>query len=217
MKTYISDLIPKIERFSQKLDDLTKLKNQHWVALDEISNSKNTYIFRDNNELLISQNGKVEKAKWEYLENNSLLIERKDDIYLFKHGFLDENILALKIDSNNEYALLINETKYEGELNSIERIVDFLSKKYLEPISKGNIEEFIKTIHENTEIVIGDKTIWLDTDKGKLEIRTQDNSGCIIGDLVFLDGIPAPNGKYIYGRFSWFHRIIVENGKILFQ
>ena len=30
------------------------------------SNEKNVYIFRQNNELLISQNGKVEKATWEY-------------------------------------------------------------------------------------------------------------------------------------------------------
>lgn len=29
MQTFISDLIPKIQRFSQKLDDLTLLSNQH--------------------------------------------------------------------------------------------------------------------------------------------------------------------------------------------
>jgi hypothetical protein len=99
MKTFISDLIPKLQRFSQKLDNLTLLTNQHWVVIDDISNNKNIYIFRANNDLLISQNGKVEKAKWEYLGNNSLLIDRKDESYLFKHGFFDENILALKVDS----------------------------------------------------------------------------------------------------------------------
>lgn len=88
MKTYFLDLIPKLQRFSQKLDDLTRLTNQHWVVVDEIANSKNVYIFRTNNDLLISQNGKVEKAKWEYLGNNSLLIDKKEDSYLFKHGFL---------------------------------------------------------------------------------------------------------------------------------
>lgn len=43
MQIFISDLIPKIQRFSQKLDDLTLLSNQHWVVIDEID--KNVYIF----------------------------------------------------------------------------------------------------------------------------------------------------------------------------
>lgn len=125
MTTFFSDLIPKLQRFSQKLDNLTLLTNQHWVVIDDISNNKNVYIFRANNDLLISQNGKVEKAKWEYLGNNSLLIDKKDESYLFKHGFFDENILALKVDSKDEYAFLINENKYDGELNSLEKVIDF--------------------------------------------------------------------------------------------
>jgi len=87
VRTYISDIIPRIQKFSQKLDNLTLLTNKHWVVIDEIDNNKNVYIFRQNNELLISQNGKVEKAKWEYLGNNSILIYRNSESYLFKHGF----------------------------------------------------------------------------------------------------------------------------------
>ncbi|WP_028375600.1 hypothetical protein [Leeuwenhoekiella sp. MAR_2009_132] len=100
MKTYISEIIPKIKRYSKKLDDLTLLTNQHWVVIDEIKNSKNVYIFRSNGGLLISQNGRVELANWEYLGNNSLLIHRKSEIYLFKHGFFDENLLALQVDGS---------------------------------------------------------------------------------------------------------------------
>lgn len=76
MKTYIADIIPKIQRFSEKLDNISLLTNQHWVAIDNIQNSKTVYIFRVNNDLLISTNGKVEKAKWEYLGNRSLLIDK---------------------------------------------------------------------------------------------------------------------------------------------
>ena len=136
MKTYISDIIPKIQKFSRKLDELTLLTNQHWVVVDEIENSKNVYIFRQNNELLISQNGKVEKAKWEYLGHNTLLIDRKNESFLFKHGFFDENILALKTDGKNEYAFLVNETKFETELNSIKDVAEFLNKKYINPQSR---------------------------------------------------------------------------------
>jgi hypothetical protein len=65
MKTFFADIFPKIQRFSDKLDNLTMLKNQHWVSIDDILSTKTVYIFRTNNELLISKNGKVEKAKWE--------------------------------------------------------------------------------------------------------------------------------------------------------
>jgi hypothetical protein len=132
VKTYISDILPKIKRFSRKLDQLTLLQNQHWVVLDNISESKNVYIFRENNQLLIVQNGKVEKAKWEFLGNDSLLIDKENDSYLFKNGFYDENILALKIDSKEEYAILVNESKYDKELNSYENIIDFLTTKYVD-------------------------------------------------------------------------------------
>jgi hypothetical protein len=130
MKTFVADIIPKIQRYSQKLDNLTLLTNQHWVVLDELRQSKTVYIFRQTNELLISTNGKVEKAKWEYLGQNAILIDLKDESYLFRHGFFDENVLALKIDSKEEYAVLINESKYLGELNSISAVLDFLKQNY---------------------------------------------------------------------------------------
>ena len=111
---------------------MSLLTNQHWVVLDELTTSKNVYIFRSNNELLISANGKVEKGKWEYLGNSSLLIDRKDESYLFKHGFFDENVMALKIDGKEEYAILVNENRFEGELNSVEKVTHFLSSTYLD-------------------------------------------------------------------------------------
>ena len=78
MKTFIADIIPKIQRFSQKLDDLTKLTNQHWVSLGDIADEKRVFIFRGNNQLLISVNGIVEKGSWDYLGNQSLLLETKE-------------------------------------------------------------------------------------------------------------------------------------------
>ena len=131
MKTFIADIIPRIQKFSQKLDNKTLLTNQHWVVIDEINSTKTVYIFRSNNELLISISGKVEKAKWEYLDKNSLLIDMKAGSYLFRHGFFDENILALKIDGKDEYVFLVNETKFDAELNSYKQIIEFLNYKYI--------------------------------------------------------------------------------------
>ncbi|KOS07725.1 hypothetical protein AM493_17990 [Flavobacterium akiainvivens] len=134
MKTYAADIIPKIERFSQKLDNITMLVNHHWVVLDEASQTKTVYIFRNNGQLLISVNGRVQKARWEYLGNNAILIDLHDESYLFRHGFFDKNVLALKVDSANEYAVLINESRYRADLNSIAAVLDFLSLTYGEDV-----------------------------------------------------------------------------------
>lgn len=158
MKTYFADIIPKIQRFSEKLDNLTLLTNQHWVVIDGIEKNKTVYIFRNNNELLISVNGKVEKGKWEYLGNKSLLIDNQEGSYLFKYDFNDQNIIALKIDSKEEYAFLVNENRYEGEINSLEKVIDFLTKTYLNPQTKKQIENVEGIVIEEKPKVIEVKT-----------------------------------------------------------
>lgn len=216
MKTYLTDIIPKIQRYSKKIDDLTKLTNQHWVVVDELIGSKTIYIFRSNHELLISHDGRVERAKWEYLGNDSLLIDRKDEIYLFKHGFLDENILALKLDSSNEYAFLVNENNYKGELNSLSNIIDFLTKKYLTKQRSNPLTESVKLSPKLKEEPkkIEPRIIELKTDKGKLKIITYLAVGYTTGDEAWLNGKPAPDGQYSIGWPSWLNYITIENGKI---
>jgi len=214
MKTYISDIIPKLQRYSQQLDNLTLLTNQHWVVIDEIANSKNVYIFRSNHELLISKNGKVEKARWEYLGNNSLLIDRKDESYLFKHGFFDGNILALKVDGKAEYAFLINETKYNGELNTLERVINFLTYTYLEPHLKRRLQDATGLLLDTPEIKLESEKVLqvFDTDKGPLAIELINiYSGIGSGDNAFLYGQPAPDGKYKLD-FLWY--VYIQNGKV---
>lgn len=138
MKTFLLDIIPKIKRFSKKLDDLTVITNKHWLLIDEDNSAKTVFIFREkNNQLLISKNGKIEKGTWEYLGNDTLIIDRANGSYLFRQGFIDDSVLALKIDGTQEYALLVNERKIEElYLNSIENILSFLRKEYIDEIHK---------------------------------------------------------------------------------
>ncbi len=205
MKTYFSDIIPKIQNFSQKLDNLTLLTNQHWVAIDGINDTKTVYIFRQNSDLLISLNGIVEKAKWEYLGNNSILIDRKNESYLFKHGFFDENILALKIDSRNEYAFLVNETRYDKELNSMESIIEFLSTFYLEPVLRQNLN--LNDDKKETVLTSRDKVYSIK--EGELLIRKEIDDSDNIKLKVWLNGQPIKNGKY---KIEFLHYVIVKNG-----
>jgi hypothetical protein len=184
------------------------LTDQHWVSIDDISLTKIVYIFRTSNELLIVKNGRVEKGKWEYLGNKSLLIEKSTDIYLFKHGFFDENILALKVDSTDEYAVFVNENKYDGELNSIEKVFDFLRRTYLDPIIKETIDTTTgQVLTQSTN----KQTVYRETSDNKtLKIISLDNE--TIGAKVFFDERPAPDGTYIYKSLS--HKLIVKNGVI---
>jgi hypothetical protein len=140
MKTFILDIIPKIQGFSKKLDNIAILTNKNWIILDDKLEKKIVFIFREKeNQLLISENGKIEKANWEYLGNNTLLIDRKDGSFLFRHGFIDDNILALKVDGKNEYALFVNEDKYNKQLNSINTIQKFLEINYIDKNKKQSV------------------------------------------------------------------------------
>jgi len=201
MKTFIADIIPRIQKYSQKLDNLNLLTNQHWVVVDEIANSKTVYIFRSNQELLISKNGEVEKAKWEYLGKNSLLLDLKDKSYLFRHGFFDENVLALKVDGREEYALMVNETKYDVELNSSDKVFEFLQQYYLSIIEPPRLPE--------TSVPIN--TTKYKTDKGEIEIKLLSDFCPVSGDKAFIDGKPAPDGKYKLG-FSRY--VYIKDGNI---
>jgi hypothetical protein len=65
MKTFLLDIIPRIQRYSQKLDNLTVLTNKHWVVIDEELKRKVVFIFREkDSQLLISENGKVGLKKF---------------------------------------------------------------------------------------------------------------------------------------------------------
>jgi hypothetical protein len=132
MILYLADLFTRLAAHSEKLDNLALLTNQHWVSIDEIAQQKVVYIFRTNNELLISTNGNVQEARWEYLGNNSLLVRTKDSSLLLKHGFFDDSILALKRDSTDDFNIFVNENKHSGELNTAEKVVQFLENRYFD-------------------------------------------------------------------------------------
>lgn len=56
MQTCIFDTIPRLQRFSMKLNNQTSLTNKYCRVIDKIANSKTVYIFRGNNVLRISKN-----------------------------------------------------------------------------------------------------------------------------------------------------------------
>lgn len=130
MKYYISDIIPKLQRFSRQLDELALIQNHHWVAFDSSTETITTYIFRDNKDLLISQGGQVKKSKWDYLGNQTILIENSEESLLLKNSFFDETVLVLNLHNTENYAFFLNETKIGASFKTIEKLNEYLNKKY---------------------------------------------------------------------------------------
>ena len=141
MQTYLSDIIPRLARFSKKLDDITLLTSKHWVILNETTQIKSTYIFRNNKELIVSENGIVIHGTWDYLGFNKILLRFNNNSFLFQHGFLENDILALQLDGRNEYAFFINEGR--SDLNTLKKIDSHLNRKYLSSQQIQNGGEFI--------------------------------------------------------------------------
>lgn len=129
MKTFILDIIPKVLKYSKELDFKTQLENHHWVLIDGFQKDKIVYIFRPNNQLIISKNGNIVKGIWEYLGNNSILIEHDIKSLLLRQGFYTPEILALKLDSKNEFVIFVNETRYGKEINNLNDVVTYLESK----------------------------------------------------------------------------------------
>ncbi len=130
MKTYLNDIIPRLARHSERLDDITMLINKRWVLFDEVENQKTVYFFKKNYDLIISINGNVERGNWELIDNDYLSIKTIEGEFMFKKDFNDDNLFALKKDNVNEYAIFVNETVFDQKnLKTIDSLNVFLEKE----------------------------------------------------------------------------------------
>lgn len=125
MKLYITDAINRIAKFSNRLDDMTLLKNQNWVNVNDLTSHKEVYIFRDNGVLFIARNGIVDRNSYEYLSSGNLLINDSNRSFLFKTAFVDKNILALNLDSTKQYAFFVNETRNNESINNYDSLMSW--------------------------------------------------------------------------------------------
>lgn len=69
MKTYLLNSIQNLVSISKKFDAKAVLYNKTWEVFND-TGEKKVFIFRSNNELLISRNESVQKGKWELISIN---------------------------------------------------------------------------------------------------------------------------------------------------
>lgn len=204
MKTYFLDIIPKLRRYSEQLDDIAILLSQHWTLVDDSTDIRVVYIFRENGQLLVSRNGRINKSSWEYLGNNSIMIEDENETLLFKLGFFDKFILALKVDGEDLYALLVNEnviSDYGHKLDSVQR---YLNQNYIGNNVSNNSSDVNSRAHDNW--------IGIKTDMGIIEANLKFHDQLPqIGTKINMNGKPAPDGSYRLGYLQYIH---VRNGVV---
>ena len=86
------------------------LVDKPWAIIDNDGEIQK-FIFKRDNKLILSKNGKAKEGHWDYFpEAMALLIDRIDDKLLLTEQFIDDNVLILKMDgTKNDFFALANE------------------------------------------------------------------------------------------------------------
>lgn len=148
MKTFLLNIPNEIRNWNNTLDAKSVLCNQSWNVFND-EGVKEVYIFQKDGTLIASHNGKVTKAKWEYIpQNTSLIIENSDaDTFMLRPAYYDKKVLALQVDGTNNYALMVDE-KFLGQLmlDSVEIVRWYImdQSKYREKIAEKENSEIDK-------------------------------------------------------------------------
>lgn len=149
MKYYLLNSIQRIKKYSNLLDAKSTFFNKNLVVFNG-SDEKQQFIFRPNNELLISQKGIVSKAKWELLDPGTILIEIGELSYLFNIAIQDDQFLILQLDGNKDFFILYDDKELQEYKISSEQDIDrILLNKYIYPyikLDKLDVDE--KTLKE---------------------------------------------------------------------
>lgn len=111
MKTFLLDIADRFRRFDEQLDVKALLCNKSWQVFND-AGVKEIYIFQEDGSLIISLNGKVSRATWQYIPaNRSLIINSDNESYMLRPFFQDENLFTLQLDGTREYSFLLNEAQ----------------------------------------------------------------------------------------------------------
>jgi len=135
MNDYLHKTIPNLKPFSYERHHDSHFINQPWILVNGISKNKSIYTFKEDNILEISRKDNIIKTSWNFNLQNTFTIETEDGFIKVKAYFKDDDILVLNNLEKKDFALYINTSKYDDELNSIEDIQAFLKDKYKKKVS----------------------------------------------------------------------------------
>ncbi len=130
MQSQILSLLPSLKSFDYESHYETLLINQNWVLVNGISEKKSVYTFIDENTLIITENDSTSETSWCIDFKNTFSIKTEDGLSIFKAYFKGEDILVLDREKHNDYAVFLNQTNYDNEINTLDDVGEFLKQKY---------------------------------------------------------------------------------------
>jgi hypothetical protein len=178
MSTYLHDTIPNLKPFNYERHHDTLFINQQWVLVNGITNKKAIYTFREDNILEIERNDAIIQTSWSINVLNVFSIETEDGLITVKAYFKDDDILVLNHQDKKEFALYINTTHYENDLNTIEDVQNYLKEKYQKKVSSIIYEHEFYYIAKSKEF--GPYTVEVLSEKVKKE---EISAYCFVRDV----------------------------------
>lgn len=137
--SFISSNLVKAKKYTQKNISKSYLTGCAWALASETDNIQ--YIFRDNNSLLISKNGLVDKRTYELIiDNNSILISDNEKTELYNIVLVQNDFLFLNKVSENRILRFANQTKFKDLLKAeFIKMVNEIEKEYNKESTPNNV------------------------------------------------------------------------------
>ena len=108
MKTYILSIPKRLKQKIDLLDAKAVLCNRSWEVFND-EGVKQVFIFKEDESIIVSTNGEVEKGTWTlYPQNHSIVISLANTSKMFHPAFVDEIIFALQQDGKQDTLFLID-------------------------------------------------------------------------------------------------------------
>lgn len=123
----------RLSHLHQNSVHLSKLIEFSWILYSpDQEQTKTTYIFREkNNELLVVNDGQVQKGTWEILIlSNSMLISNGEVEILYNIDFFCDDGFILRKENMNEYLVLIKRSKHQLQSKSLLDVFAAFSASY---------------------------------------------------------------------------------------
>lgn len=130
MQSQILSLLPSLKSFNYESHYKSLLIERKWVLVNGISDKKSVYTFVDENTLIISENNSTSETSWCIDFKNTFSIKTEDGINIFKAYFKGDDILVLDREKHNDYAIFLNQSDYDNEINTLDDVGEFLKQKY---------------------------------------------------------------------------------------
>ena len=178
MKEYLHNAIPNLKPFDYERHHNALFINQPWVLVNGIEEKKSIYVFKSDNILEITRKKSVIETSWTLSINNVFTIETEDGLITVKAYFKDDDILVLNHQDKKEFALFINTTNYDEDLNSVEDVQLFLKEKYKQKVSNLIYDHEFYYIEKSEEF--GPFTVEELSDKVK---REEISMYCFVRDI----------------------------------